>query len=117
MKTIKYIGFIILLILLVNSITAQTVENYALCSNDSVLYTISGSQGSTFEWNIEGGEIVYSSLVMDTVILCWKVEEGYYQLQVKEITKDGCWAVAASDLRVADLIKEREEATQLNSCE
>ncbi len=73
-----------------NGLEAQYVN--IVCAGDSgIVYKVSGTDGSTFNWKVEGGKIV--SDWGDSIAIHWGEKAGEFKLRVQEISKHGCPAV------------------------
>ena len=84
-----------LLVLLPNAASwSQTPSQYlnAVCVGDTgVVYKVQGSEGSTFQWEVEGGRIVLDW--GDSVAVSWGSRPGEYTIRVQEFSRYGCPAV------------------------
>ena len=91
----KYI--VILLIMLGAWSTVVFSQDYTLvvCPGDTGIdYSVQGTEGSTFEWTVSGGNIVRN--YGDSIIVDWRMVPGVYEINVQEISKDGCYAIPKS---------------------
>lgn len=68
---------------------------YVVCPGDTGMdYSVQGTEGSTFEWSVEGGTI--SRNYGEKIIVDWSMVPGIYQITVQEISADGCYAIPKS---------------------
>ena len=93
MRWIRYILFLLVLLFTTTVIRAQYIN--IVCAGDSgVVYKVQGSEGSTFNWRIEGGSII--SNWGDSILVDWGDIPGEYEVRVQEISKHGCPALPVS---------------------
>jgi len=80
-----------------------------VCAGDTgMTYSVSGWEGSTFEWIVEGGTIARD--YNDSIVVDWGSEPGEYEISVREISQYGCAGeyktgvilVSAPDLELGD---------------
>lgn len=68
---------------------------YVVCPGDTGMdYSVQGTEGSTFEWTVEGGTI--SRDYGDSIIVEWGTVPGVYQITVQELSVHGCYAIPKS---------------------
>lgn len=60
-----------------------------VCVGLEVLYSVTGNNNSTYNWNVNGGEIVLPNQSKDCTIL-WGNIPGTYTVTVQETTESGC---------------------------
>lgn len=107
----RFKKYIVLLWLMFSSAGVLTAQQYMsiVCTGDTgVAYHVQGSEGSTFNWNVQGGTI--SRNFGDSVIVNWGLIPGEYTMTVQETSKYGCPAqpvsgtvlVSAPDLSLGD---------------
>ena len=77
-----------------NLVPAQDYMSIVCPGDTGVSYFVEGTEGSTFEWTVNGGEIVRD--YGDSVIVNWGREPGTYEMTVQEISKWGCYAAPVS---------------------
>lgn len=76
-----------------NGVRAQYIN--IVCAGDSgIVYKVNGTEGSTFNWRVEGGTIV--SNWEDSISVNWGDQAGEFEVWVQEISKHGCPAVPVS---------------------
>ncbi len=85
----KLVKIVIALLLVYNlpSLNGQIIDT--LCSPAIGKYGVHGTAGSTFWWTARGGTIISPNGV-DTVVVDWIDDPGVYDLQVIEISANGC---------------------------
>ena len=70
--------------------TLSLVGNFDLCSfSDSIGYSISGLDSSSFVWSLDTGGTIINGQGTDNVVINWD-STGIYPISVIETTKDGC---------------------------
>jgi gliding motility-associated-like protein len=95
MRWIRYILFLLVLLFTMTGIRAQYIN--VVCAGDSgVVYKVQGSEGSTFNWSVGGGSIVYDW--GDSISVQWGTQPGEYTLRVQEISRHGCPALPVSGI-------------------
>ena len=63
-----------------------------VCTGDTeVVYRVEGTEGSTFDWIVEGGQIVFDW--GDSIMVNWGEREGEYEVRVQEFSQYGCPAI------------------------
>jgi gliding motility-associated-like protein len=98
------------IILSISVILLNTVFGYGqvpdqldpACADSVEIYSVKGSPGSLFIWDIEEGKIVSPDLLNDTVKIRWNTTNGASKtrkITVTESTVGGC-----SDIRLAQLV-------------
>lgn len=60
-----------------------------VCVGLEVIYSVTGDNNSTYNWNVNGGEIVLPNQSKDCTIL-WGNIPGTYTVTVQETTESGC---------------------------
>lgn len=108
MKIRKHILLLsVFLIGMLGSVKGQYLS--VVCPGDTgVAYNVRGTEGSTFDWRVEGGEIVRD--YGDSIIVNWGEVPGEYEVFVQEISEYGCLSeprtgmvlVSAPDLNMGD---------------
>ncbi len=84
-------GFIQLLLCLVGTIctaSAAIVDTVGV-GESGVKYSVANKPGSTYQWFVTGGNIVYGN-GQNRIVVDWGKKFGYYQVCVVEISKSGC---------------------------
>lgn len=67
---------------------AQDPE-FLVCAGDTgIVYAVEGWENSTFEWTVEGGEIVRH--LGDSIVVNWYYIPGIYTMTVQETSEYGC---------------------------
>jgi len=93
MRRIRYILYLLFLLMASNGVSAQYI-NIVCAGASGIVYKVSGTEGSTFNWRVEGGTIV--SDWGDSISVNWGDEAGEYELWVQETSKHGCPAIPVS---------------------
>lgn len=62
------------------------------CTGSEVMYSVTGNQSSTYEWQVTGGGLVTTDLTNDCEII-WGDIPGTYTITVQETTERGCVGV------------------------
>jgi gliding motility-associated-like protein len=60
-----------------------------ICTNLEILYSVTGDVNSTYNWSVEGGNIILPDWSKDCTIL-WGDVPGNYTITVQETTEAGC---------------------------
>jgi gliding motility-associated-like protein len=60
-----------------------------VCTGLEIHYLVTGDANSTYNWNVEGGEIILPDGSKDCTVL-WGNVPGTYTINVQEITETGC---------------------------
>jgi len=64
-------------------------RQWTVCAGDTgIAYFVSGWDGSTFDWNVEGGSI--SRHYGDSIIVDWSNIPGFYAISVQETSASAC---------------------------
>lgn len=88
---------LLLFILILTGEQLHSQYIHVVCSGDrSVIYRVEGTEGSTFEWRVEGGTIV--SDWGDSISVNWNTEPGEYEIRVQETSRYGCPAIPVSGI-------------------
>lgn len=74
-------------------IRAQYI-NVVCAGEEGIHYRVQGTEGSTFEWRVEGGTIV--SDWGDSISVDWGNSSGEYEIWVQETSRYGCPALPVS---------------------
>jgi gliding motility-associated-like protein len=90
MKRIRNIWFNCVMIILSLHWPASKGQIDTICFNDTILYEVSASANSEYNWNIPGGTIIYSSGNMDSVIVVWNKNEGLHFVEVTKQSDNYC---------------------------
>jgi len=95
MRYYKYIWFIMILTGLAVNSAAQYIN--IVCPGDTGhMYKVSGSEGSTFVWTVNGGTIVEN--YGDSIKVNWGNTAGEFEIRVQEFSKHNCPSVPVSGL-------------------
>jgi gliding motility-associated-like protein len=93
MKRIRYILYLLFLLTVSTGVEAQYINR--VCAGDSgIIYRVGGTEGSTFNWKVEGGRIV--SDWGDSISVAWGDKPGEFELWVQETSEHGCPAIPVS---------------------
>jgi gliding motility-associated-like protein len=93
MRYLKYIWLFLLSLVFIQGINAQYIN--IVCAGDAgIIYRVHGNPGSTFVWNVQGGNI--SANYGDSIKVDWGTLPGEYNLRVQEFSKFGCAASPVS---------------------
>jgi len=87
MRYSKYIWIFLLSLWVVPGVRAQYI-NIVCAGEVGVVYRVQGNPGSTFIWNVQGGNI--SDNYGDSIRVNWGNLPGEYDLRVQEFSKYGC---------------------------
>lgn len=80
-----------------------------VCAGDTgMTYSVTGFEGSTFNWTIEGGTITRN--YNDSIVVDWGIVPGEYEIAVQEVSQYGCYGnpkiatvlVSAPDIDLGD---------------
>jgi gliding motility-associated-like protein len=93
MRYIKYILFILLLTGFSAKLSAQYL-NIVCIGDTGHVYKVSGSEGSSFVWTVNGGTIVKH--YGDSVLVNWGTVPGEYTIRIQEFSIHGCPALPVS---------------------
>jgi len=90
MRVRKYIVLmVVLLTAWIKPVLAQEDYLAIVCVGDTgSVYSVSGWEGSTFNWTVEGGEIAQN--LGDSIVVDWGDRPGDYTLSVQEVSENGC---------------------------
>ncbi len=99
---------LILLGAMVSSVSAQDYLNIVCAGDTGVDYSVKGTEGSTFDWTVEGGTIARN--YNDSIIVSWGDVPGVHTIRVQEISQYGCYSepveakvlVSAPDIRLPE---------------
>lgn len=74
-------------------VTAQTAPLDIACWGEEVVYSITGSPESTFDWSISPDSVSYRYINTrrDSIAITWNHKVGDYRIFAYEITKDRCY--------------------------
>jgi len=75
-------------------VSAQQYLSIVCTGDTGTAFHVEGTEGSTFEWNVEGGSIVRN--YGDSVIVDWGSVPGEYMISVTETSRFGCPALPVS---------------------
>lgn len=90
MRYIRYILSLFVFLWTLTGLDAQYIN--IVCTGDTgIVYKVRGTEGSTFEWNVEGGRIM--SDWGDSISVAWGDESGEFEVRVQEFSEYGCPAV------------------------
>ncbi|HEX2935982.1 MAG TPA: gliding motility-associated C-terminal domain-containing protein [Bacteroidales bacterium] len=86
---IKKLSIIFFILLSIVSVEVATAQQYAdrACSNDTRVYRVTGAQGSTFSWVVDGGHV--DKNWGDSIQVTWNTP-GEYTLSAQQTTASGC---------------------------
>ncbi len=92
----------------ISPVLAQEYVAIVCASDTGMAYYVQGTEGSTFEWTVDGGSI--SRNFGDSIIVDWGDVSGEYELTVQEISEFGCNSepktatvlVSAPDINLGD---------------
>lgn len=84
----SYIKFILLSLLAFIPEIVFSQNLPSVCANGKVRYGVSGLPGSTYVWNVQGGEIVDN--YNDSIDVRWNSDAGIHEITYREITQFGC---------------------------
>lgn len=107
----------ILLMLFLTGIVPRLHGQYLniVCTGDTgVVYRVQGNEGSTFNWEVEGGSI--TSNWGDSIAITWGYRPGEYEIRVQEFSKYGCPAIPVS-ARVLVSAPELDLGEDLEICQ
>jgi gliding motility-associated-like protein len=97
MRIDKYIVAILMFLSLLGATAKAQEYQSAVCAGDTgVAYYVQGFETSTFEWAVEGGEIVRH--YNDSIIVNWGLIPGEYTMTVLETSEFGCAGTLQSAL-------------------
>jgi gliding motility-associated-like protein len=112
MRLLRYICLILLLQGIFSGLRAQYIN--VVCAGDSgIVYRVTGSEGSTFVWNVEGGSIV--SDWGDSIMVKWGENKGEFNLRVQEFSNYGCPALPVTG-KVLVSLPDLELGSDLEIC-
>lgn len=95
MRWIRYILSLLFLLGIGMGLHAQYIN--VVCAGDTgIIYKVQGTEGSTFEWRVEGGDVV--SDWGDSISVNWRGDPGEYEIWVQETSQYGCPALPVSGL-------------------
>ena len=90
MRFLRYIWFVILLAGLTVNAAGQYVS--IVCAGDTgQIYKVSGSEGSSFNWTVNGGLIAQN--YGDSIKVNWGNAPGEFTIRVQEFSRHGCPSV------------------------
>jgi gliding motility-associated-like protein len=89
MKRIRNIWFNSVMIILSLHLSVLKGQTDTICFNDTILYEVTASKNSKYYWNVSGGTIIYTSEIMDSVIVVWN-EEGLHFVEVTKQSDNYC---------------------------
>ena len=95
MKYYKYIWLILILTVITVNSMAQYIN--IVCPGDTGhIYRVSGSEGSSFVWTVNGGTIAQN--YGDSIKVNWGNTAGEFEILVQEFSKHNCPSVPVSAL-------------------
>ncbi len=87
----KYIlGFFAALLVLIAPARGQDYLEVVCAGDTGLTYFVQGTEGSTFEWTVNGGTITRN--FGDSIVVDWGDAPGEYELRVQETSVHGCAA-------------------------
>jgi gliding motility-associated-like protein len=89
MKRIRNIWFNSVMIILSLHLSVLKGQTDTICFNDTILYEVTAYKNTIYNWNVSGGTIIYSSEIMDSVIVVWN-EEGMHFVEVTRQSGNYC---------------------------